>query len=350
MKVATLALLFALAGCQSGALSPGVPGASSVGTLGLNGTPNGRPDHLYVSVAPASDPNYTSVERFRLVNGIPRSKPDRIYSGGQGMLDIIAVSSDGTLYATGLFSESLTVYAFDGGNTKPDRTIQVPYPHHCGSFSSRATEISALATDPQGNLFVGILTFDQEASRRVAATVSPEASVHAPCNGVAIFAPNAKGQAKPIQSIDLGRLGWVNSLAVDTKDNLYVGDYPTNILEYANAVQGPKEIRLLHAHSADWVSALATDAAGDIFIANTNYQSAVIDRYAPGASQGPNNEIQLSGSGFHTLQSIAVRGRDLYAQDQISSIDLYHARKNGPQSPFYSLATSGYFRFVAVGP
>jgi hypothetical protein len=266
------------------------------------------------------------------------------------MLDIIAVSSDGTLYAAGIFSESLTVYAFDGGSTKPDRTIQVPYPRHCGSFSSRATEISALAADPQGNLFVGILTFDQEASRRVAAIVSPEASVHAPCNGVAIFAPNAKGQAKPIQSIDLGPLGWVNSLAVDTGDNLYVGDYPTDILEYADAVESPKEIRLLQTRSTGWVSSLATDAAGDIFIANTNYQTAVIDRYAPGASQGPNNEIQLSGSGFHTLQSIAVRGRDLYAQDQISSIDLYHARKNGPQSPFYSLPSTGYFRCVAVGP
>jgi hypothetical protein len=266
------------------------------------------------------------------------------------MLDLIAVSSDGTLYAAGLNSESLTVYAFDGGRTKPDRTIQVPYPRHCGSFSSRATEISAVAADPQGNLFVGILTFDQEASRRMEAIASAGPSVHAPCNGVAIFAPDAKGQAKPIQSIDLGYLGIVNSLAVDGIDNLYVGDYPTNILEYANAVEGPKEVRLLHTHSAGWVSSLATDAAGDIFISNTNYQTAVIDRYAPGTSQAPINEIQLAGSGFHTLQSIAARGRDLYVDDQLNSIDLYHARKNGPQSPFYSLRTSGYFRSVAVGP
>ena len=352
MRLVRLGFLIALAGCQAGTFSPGVSGSSSGGAVGLNAPSGGRADHLYVAAATASNPNYSSVQRFRLVNGIPRSKPDRVYSGGQGMLELIAVSSDGTLYAAGIYSQSLTVYAFDGGNTKPDRTIQMVWPPHCGAFSSRFTTISALAADPQGDLFVGILTYDQaNASHRGRSTAPPKATAHVPCNGVAIFARDAKGQAKPIQSIDLGYAGYVNSLAVDAANNLYIGDYPGAILQYANAVKKPTPTRTFGA-SVGWVSSLATDAAGDIFVSSTNYQNALIDRYASDVkSFGPaSSEIQLAGSGFHSLQYIAVRGRDLYADDKLDSVDLYHARKNGPQIPFYSLAASKYFEGVAVGP
>lgn len=347
MRFALFGLFLALVGCQSGALSSGVPGTSPQRAIWFNPPATGGA-HLYVSFSPASNPNYVSVERFRLVNGMPQSKPDRVYNGHGGL---IAVSRNGTLYASDPQGSSLnTVFAFDGGRTKLDRTISVRLPRQCGASSSSVTLISALATDPQGNLFVGVLTYGQDASLRANTTASPRASVRVPCNGVAIFAPNAKGQAKPIQSIDLGYLGNVNSLAVDSADNLFIGDYPTNIPEYANAIKQPKQTRLYHTLHAGWVSSLATDAAGDIFISNTNYQNAEIDRYTPAASQGqPTNEIALAGSGFHALLSIAARGGDLYADDKISSVDLYHARKNGPQRPFFSLAFP-YVRSVAVGP
>lgn len=349
MRLARVGLLFALAGCQSGPLSTGVPAALSGRPVSLNGPAAGRAHHLYVSVSPKSNPNYVSVDRFPLVNGIPQSKPDRVYPGhGQ----LIAISSDGTLYAADpAASSSLTVYAFDRGASKPDRTIRVAFPRGCVSTSSLLTQISALATDSQGNLFVGIFTYNQGFVRGLHTTPSAQPLVSIPCNGVAIFAPDAKGQPKPIQSIDLGYLGEVNSLAVDSADNLYVGNYPTDILQYANAVVHPKQTRLFHTRSPGWVSSLATDVAGDIFISNTNYQTAVIDRYTPEVpSQGPpTNEIQLAGSGFHTLLSIAVRGRVLYANDKIDSVDLYHARKNGPQTPFHSQAFA-YVSSVAVGP
>ena len=348
MRLTRLGLVFALVGCQSGAVSPGMPGDSPQGTGWLDGSGE-KADHLYVSISPQSNPNSVSVKRFPLVKGIPQSKPDRVYRGhGQ----LIAVSSDGTLYASDPTSGSpMTVYAFDGGHIKPDRTIQVPYPSNCGVSSSQVTQINALAADPQGNLFAGILTYNQDASRRPHRKAPLRPSLRVPCDGVAIFAPDAKGRAKPIQSIDLGLQAWVNSLAVDASDNLYIGNYPTTILQYANAVKSPTQTRSFQTRYAGWVSSLATDAAGDIFVSNTNYQTAVIDRYAPNVpSQGPpTNEIALAGSGFHSLLSIAVRGRDLYADDKIASVDLYHARKNGPQNPFYSL-TFPYVRSVAVGP
>lgn len=348
MRLTRLALVFALVGCQSGAFSPGMPGGTPQGIDRPDGSSE-KADHLYVSVSPQSNPNYVSVKVFPFVKGIPQSKPDRVYRGHG---EIIAVSSDGTLYASDPLSASpMTVYAFDGGHTKLDRTIRIPYPSNCGVSSSQVTQINALAADPQGNLFAGILTYDQDASRRPHWKAPLRPSLHVPCDGVAIFAPDAKGRAKPIQSIDLGLQAWVNSLAVDASDNLYIGNYPTAILQYANAVKSPTQTRSFQTRYAGWVSSLATDAAGDIFVSNTNYQTAVIDRYAPNVpSQGPpTNEIALAGSGFHSLLSIAVRGRDLYADDKIDSVDLYHARKNGPQNPFYSL-TFFYVRSVAVGP
>src|SRR5262249_22196333 len=151
----------------------------------------GQAAHLYVAVSPANNPNEVSVKRFPLVNGIPQSKADRVYRG-HGKL--IAVSSDGTLYAADPTINPLTVYAFDDGRTKADRTIEVSYPRSCGTFSSRLTEVNALAADRQGNLFVGILTYDQDAHRSYSA--APAARV--PCNGVAIYAPGAKGRPKPI--------------------------------------------------------------------------------------------------------------------------------------------------------
>jgi hypothetical protein len=348
MRFARLGLVFALAACQSGTLSSGAPGGLPGGSGWLTGSSQ-TDDHLYVSISPQHNPNYVSVKRFPFVNGVPQSKPDRVYPGhGQ----LIAVSSDGTLYASDPASSApMTVYAFDGGATKPDRKIRLPFPRNCGAFSSQVTQINALAADPRGNLFVGILTYDQGARRRPHATAPPRLSPRVPCNGVAIFAPDATGRVNPIQAIDLGPQAWVNSLAVDAADNLYVGNYPTAILQYANAVENPTQTRSFQTRSPGWVSSLATDAVGDIFVSNANYQTAVIDCYARNVpSQGPpTNEIVLAGSGFHALLSIAVRGPDLYADDKIDSVDLYHADANGPQTPFYSLAFP-YVRSVAVGP
>jgi sugar lactone lactonase YvrE len=349
MKLARLVLLFALAGCQSGALSPSPPAASFARP---NVPAGGRAGHLYVSMYTTS--HKPAVERFALVNGVPKLNPDRVYSGYGGAA--IAVSSNGTLYVNDTYSSNGFVYAFDHGNTTPNRTIHVPYPRHCGVSSGGETVFPAIATDPQGNLFVSIYTYDGGAPTHGHSTVAPGAAAHVPCNGVAVFAPDADGNANPVQNIGLGRGAYVNGLAVDAADNLYVASYPHNILQYADAVDAPKRTRVLHTRSPAHVSSIATDAAGDIFISNTNYgyKTAWIDRYAPGAkaSGPPTSEIQLSGSSrLHFLYSIGVRGRDLYAADGYPSIDLYHARKNGPQNPFHSLALeAAEVLAVTVGP
>ncbi|MGA7356025.1 MAG: hypothetical protein WA431_06190 [Candidatus Cybelea sp.] len=352
MRLARIGLLVALVGCQSGALSPGIPSASSGGTAGLQVPAGGRAGHLYVSLFTTS--NRPAVDRFRLVNGVPQSKPDRIYSGYGGAA--IAASSDGTLYVNDTYSSNGLVYAFDGGGTTPDRTLQIAYPQHCGVSSGGQSVFPAIATDPQGNLFVAVYTYDGGAATRAHAKVSPGSSTRVPCNGVAIFAPDANGSVNPIQSIGFGRGAFVDAIAVDAADNLYVGNYPHNIVQYANAVNSPKRRRVFHTRSPAHVSSLAIDAAGEIFISNTNfgYQTAWIDRYAADAkAKGPpTSEIQLAGaSHLHMLYSIAVRGRDLYAVDGYPGVDLYHARKNGPQTPFHSSGLdAAHVTALAVGP
>jgi sugar lactone lactonase YvrE len=351
MRLARIGLLVALAGCQSGALSPGIPSASSGGTAWLHVTDGAGAGHLYVSLFTTS--NRPAVDRFRLVNGIPQSEPDRVYSGYGGAS--IAASSDGTLYVNDTYSSDGLVYAFNGGSTKPDRTIQIAYPRHCGVSSGGQTVFPGIATDSQGNLFVAVYTYDGGAAH-AHATLSPRTSTRVPCNGVAIFAPNANGSANPIQSIGFGRGAFIDAIAVDAADNLYVGNYPHNILQYANAVNSPKRTRVFHTRSPAHVSSLAIDAAGDIFISNTNfgYQTAWIDRYRAGAKANgpPTSEIQLAGAThLHMLYSIAVRGRDLYAADGEPGVDLYHARKNGPQTPFHSSALdAAHVTALAVGP
>jgi hypothetical protein len=312
----------------------------------------GRAGHLYVSLFTTS--NRPAVDRFQLVNGIPQAKPDRVYSGYGGAA--IAASSDGTLYVNDTYSSDGLIYAFNGGGAKPDRTIHVAYPKHCGVSSGGQTVFPAIATDSQGNLFVAVYTYDGGAATRAYAALSPGTSTRVPCNGVAIFAPDANGSVNPIQSIGFGRGAFIDAIAVDAADNLYVGDYPYNILQYANAVNSPKRARVFHTRSPAHVSSLAVDAAGEIFISNTNfgYQTAWIDRYAANAkAKGPpTSEIQLAGaSHLHMLYSIAVRGRDLYAVDGNPGVDLYHARKNGPQTPFHSsVLKAAHVTALAVGP
>lgn len=351
MRLARLGLLVALAGCQSNALSPSIPSGLSAGSVWLN-QPPGRGGHLYVSLFTTS--NQPAIDRFRLVNGVPQSKPDRVYSGYGGAA--IAASRDGTLYVNDTYSSNGLVYAFDGGGTTPSRTLQIAHPQHCGVSSGGQSVFPALATDAHGNLFVAVYTYDGGASTRTHTQRSPATSSRVPCNGVAVFASTANGPVNPIQIVGFGRGTYIDAIAVDAKDNLYVGNYPHNIVQYSNAINSPKRTRVFHTRSPAHVSSLAADPAGDIFISNTNfgYQTAWIDRYAPDAkAKGPpTNEIQLAGSShLHMLYSIAVRGRDLYAADGAPGVDLYRARKNGPQAPFHSLAVqASHVTAVAVGP
>jgi hypothetical protein len=346
MRLARLGLLFALAGCQSGALAPALPAAPS-GAAGVrhDATAGVRSGHLYVAVTTST--HYPSVERFRVVHGLPDSTPDRVY---EGYGSLIAVSGDGTLYAFGGIYSGRDIYAFGPRSTKPLRKIEIPSPGRCGVSSSEETTVSALAADAQGYLFAAIYTYAGGLARRTHGGVPAKSGV--PCNGVAVFAPGANGKVSPVQTIPLRR-AIITGIAVDARDNLYVTEDPYTIAEFTNAVTDPQRTRVFHTKSPAHVSSIATDDAGDVFISNINYgyKTGWIDRYSPSAkAKGPpTSEIRFQGSSLHFLRAIAVGQRVLYDLDGSDSVDLYHALKNRSQSPFYSFAANDGSA-LAIGP
>jgi hypothetical protein len=348
MRLARLGLVFALTGCQSGAFAPSAP-AVPFGAAGARQgvTPGVRGGHLYVAVTTAT--HYPSIERFRIVHGLPESTPDRVYEGYGGL---IAVAGDGTLYAFGNVASGGDIYAFGPRGTKPARKLDIPSPGRCGVSSGEETEISALAADAQGYLFAAIYTYAGGVAPGTDRAV-PAKSGRVPCNGVAVFAPGANGKVSPVQTIPLGQRAVVTGIAVDPRDDLYITEDPYSIAEFTNAVADPQRSRVFHTKAPAHVSSVATDDAGDVFISNVNYgyKTGWIDRYSPGAkAKGPpTSQIRFQGSNLHFLVSIAVGRRVLYDVDDFTSVDLYHALQNRSQSPFYSLAANDVSA-VAIGP
>lgn len=282
------------------------------------------------------------IDRFRLVKGVPVNHPDRVYQGYGGL---IAVSGNGTLYVTGPLQD---ISVFPPHADKPGRQINVA--PHCGPSSF--TVFNAIAADRNGYLFVLIYSYD--GLKRSGTMRLRDPATRTPCNGVAIYAPNANGWAAPVQSIAFSQGFGFNGLAVDDNDNLYVSEnYPTEVLEYSNAITNPTLTRTFASKYLGTVRSVATDASGDIYIANAqqSFSSGWIDRYAPSASGSgpPTSAVYLTGSGPHLLDSIAVRGHYLYADDTGQSVELYHARKNGKQKPLDSIPASNVSS-VAVGP
>ena len=344
-RIVPLSFLVGLAACQSGIPRVGAPNVSPDAA----GAPSpaaaaGNPAHLYVATVTAS--RRLAIERYRLHNGIPGTAPDRIYQEYSGL---IAVSGSGTLYST-LAQSPIVVDVFPSGSDKPVRKISVE--PACHFSSSGFNVVNAIAADASGYLFMLIYSYPGDPASQVSRGAGPLPDTRTPCNGIAIYAPNARGRARPVQTIRLSNTAELNGLAVDATDNLYVSG-GSAVNEYSNAVVDPKLTRTFSGKYLGDVRSVATDPAGDVFIANAeqSYSSGWIDRYSPSASGAgpPTSTIYLQGSGPHLFYSIAVQRRYLYADDTAKSVEVYHARKNGPQSPFYTLPEPKVDS-VAVGP
>jgi len=340
-----IALSVLLAGCVSS--SSGLPGISpSESNAGRFAGAASRAQ-LYASVSTAA--HYPSVERYRLLHGVPAANPDRVYSGYGGLM---AVDGTGALYVVG--GNGLIVDAFPAGSTKPKREIEIPYVAKRCKFGSGGTQaISALAADATGHLFLGIYTYAEDRAHMRRHDVPPAPQTKGwPCEGVAIYAPGAEGKALPIQVIRYSIPSDVIGLAVDAADNLYVAVNQAEVDEYTNAINDPTKSRVFKSTYTGQIHSIATDERGDLFIASTgaSYELGRIERYSPaaGGSGAPSSQITLS-AGVHLLPALAAHARVIYLDDKYSSVDLYHAFKNGSQSPFYSLPAQNVSS-LAIGP
>jgi hypothetical protein len=338
-----IGLVFALGGCQSGIPNIGTSGVQQGGAPISPASHAGAVPHLYVATV---SNQVLAIERHRLRKGIPAKAPDHVYTGS----GLLALAGNGTLYST-LALSPIVVDVFSPGSEKPVRRIDVD--PGCHFSSSGFNVVKGIAADASGYLFVLIYSYPGAAPSRASrgADSSPEART--PCNGVAVYAPNAKGKAHPVQAIRLSNSAGLDGLAVDGNDNLYVAG-GSSVNEYANAIVDPTLTRTFSGKYLGTVRAIATDAAGDVFIANAqqSYSSAWIDRYSSMASGGgpPTSMFDLEGSGPHWLWSIAVHRRYLYVDDTGTSVDVYDALKNGAQSPVDSLVESKKIDTIAADP
>ncbi len=333
-QVAAIAVFLALTACQSGSLAPSAS-SWAVGPQGV-GLPEADQAHLYVSVQTAT--HYPSVERFRLVKGIPATKPDRVYGGYGGL---IAAAGDGTLYV--LSYNGIDVFA--PGATAPTRQIIVPtLARRCHLISGGSSAINGLAADRNGYLFVALVTY----------TGAPKGGDESPqfrwpCDGVLIYAPGASGKAQPVQTIRQNTTPV--GIAVDGEDNVYFADRDS-VREFSNAILDPHRARVFQSQYTGNVHAVATGHNGDLFIASTDasYKSGRIERYARSAKgNGPPTNTIVLPAGVQLLPALAAKASVLYVDDNYDGVDLYKANENGSQSPFYSLSAANVSS-IAVGP
>jgi hypothetical protein len=285
-------------------------------------------DHLYVSVRgkPAS------IQRFRLVHGLPVAPPDLVYREYYGP---IAVGRDGTLYAT----RGRWIYAFPFGSTTPNRRILIP---RLVTWCSDAGLFGPTAVDRAGYLWVFIdATVSGTRPRRSLA--SPDRG-HLPCYGTVAFSPTAQGRAAPVQTIYTGAFAGV---ALDDDENLYgIAGGDVYVQEYSNALLAPRLIRAF-TRPLSYPSALTADSDGDLFVLNTgNPDTILVYKTRTGGSQ-PANTIVLQQANYAI--SLAVKGALLYVPTAYTSVDVYQAFVNGPQLPLYTLPLKNAAS-IAVGP
>src|SRR5581483_5836889 len=94
--------------------------------------------------------------------------------------------------------------------------------------------------------------------------------------------------ARPVQVIAFTMPTFVDGLTVDSQENLYVMLNENSVEEYSNATTNPQLVRTFARMLNRNVQSIATDEAGDVYIArdDENYKNGRIDRYTPTGNPG----------------------------------------------------------------
>jgi hypothetical protein len=288
------------------------------------------------------------VERFALVNGLPKGMPDMVYAGYGGQ---IAVSGNGTLYTKMSSQTPVSVYAFAPGSSQPTRTIVIPnIGRRCRNVEG--TLVDSIATDARGDLFAAIDNYESGVVRTGRGLRVENAGRRAPCQGVAVYGPQATGQAAPIQSIAFASTT-MPGMAVDASTNLYVADQGLqDVQEFATAVRNPTHTRTLEGSYTFEVQSIATDGSGNLYAYLTPWckscQGSALNVFSS-TSESPTSSMLFEGTPYNQLTSIAVDAPYVYAANALGSVDVYTAQAKGTRLPVYSLPVPNVSS-VAVGP
>jgi hypothetical protein len=291
--------------------------------------------HLYVASSFETEPSST-VQRFRIVGGVPESKPDRVYSSVGAP---IAVDSHGYLYATGNLMTGCGaiggagVFVYGPRSRSPIRTLCI-----AGCGNPPCAGISSLFVDGQGYLYSGI------GVRFVRYGGSWQVNV---------YSPGSSGETPPVQTIDSGSCNTkgcqytLTGLAVDAHDNLHVSNNgsPESVLSFASPTTNPTQIADLTGSGIVNPSGLAVDSSNEMYVDNPNGTNSFISAYRAKANGNPPPDREISVTGEQTFGSgIATAAGLLLIPDPMANV-VYavRARKNGPQRPIWALALPSGF-------
>jgi hypothetical protein len=157
-------------------------------------------------------------------------------------------------------------------------------------------ERGRIAVDANGYLYVG--------------------SIHKhPAIVVNVFAPGAKGDAKPLLTIPLPNGATaVRGMAIDPTGNLYVSTDANEVDEYASPETSPTLTRTLKGNAqmlTPW--SLAFDPTGELYVANTGFNNVLA--YSPTANGNAPADRAISSTSSPPLAGIvgiAVSDETLY--------------------------------------
>lgn len=281
--------------------------------------------HLYVAAAPYTGSGGLGLERFPIVDGKPAQSPDLVYPNNTGP---IAIGPDGSLYA-GSDAGFQTIERFAPGSIKPESELLAkPCPH--GYIYDG---LSGLTVDAKGNLYVAIV--------EGVSGVRDRAAHRCPSQFVAIYAPDAKGRAMPINTIpiDLGASEPVFGLAIDGSGDLAADTTSSAVRIYADPTGKARLVRLFSSRALPLPQGIAFDATHPlVYIANFSPPSIVV---LPSNAQGPTparRVIQNAGGQSFCGQIALLGGFVFVADSQAGTVYEFLKDAHGPAKPVASLS------------
>lgn len=237
----------------------------------------------------------------------------------------IAIASNGDLLVTDEDAESLFVYAKGAtGYDQPQRELVLPFVPSC------------VAVDRSGHEFVGGIS-----------------------NGyVAVYAPDAKGNAKTLERISLpdGHPD-VNGVAVDANGDMFVSD-SNEVSEFTTPATNPTLARaIVGKGQQNSPTGMAPNSnSGELYVANAGDNNILGYSATANGESAPNRTIVSRNPSLIAPVGVALRGSVLYSTsgstvDGPPSIFVLDAHE-GSQSP-RQVVTGSYLALpigVALGP
>lgn len=220
--------------------------------------------HAYVS---GSNDEYfggadAEVAAYVVTDGNFAPKPERVYPDTAGP---IALDADGRLYAA---QYGCRVSVFAPNSRRVERTLQIEDSSLCAGGHYYYDDITALAVDPAGHLFVSLYN---EYSASSAGSNEPRARRQSrgyACGYVftctLAYRPGAHGEASPIQTIDAGVLN--HALATDSAGNLYVQEAGNEITVIAHPATHPTRVRSIIPSGLQGAQNPVVDDTGHLYV------------------------------------------------------------------------------------